>query len=73
MHGFLALVVTVNNEIEHVAVSRFHSDKLLAAPGAAADIVDQRKVPVRRQGGIAAAAHKLLKQLAQFIRINGQR
>ena len=64
MHGFFALVVTVDNEIEHVAIFRFHHDKLLAAPGAAADIVDQRKVSVRRQGGASAAAHKLLKQLA---------
>ena len=41
MHGFLALVVTVDNEIEHIAVLRFHRDKLLAAGGWAADIVDQ--------------------------------
>ena len=57
--------------IEYVTVLRFHRNELLAAPSAAADIVDQRKVPVRRQGG-AAAAHKLLKQLAQFIGINGE-
>ena len=64
MHGFLALVVTVDNEIEYVTVLRFHRNELLAAPSAAADIVDQRKVSVRRQGGASAAAHKLLKQLA---------
>ena len=60
MHGFLALVVTVDNEIEHVAVLRLHRDELLAAGGRAANIVNQRKVPVRRQGDTAiqtAAQH----------------
>lgn len=53
MHGFLALVVTVDNEIEHIAVLRFYCNKLLAAGGWAANIVDQRQVPIRCQGGTA--------------------
>ena len=50
MHRFLALVVTVDDKIEHIAVFTFHRDKLLAACGRAADIINQRQVPVRGQG-----------------------
>ena len=74
MHGFLALIVTVDNEIEHIAVLRFHCDKLFATGGRAADIVDQRKVPVRRQGGTAiqtAAQHP--QQIFQRFRVLRER
>ena len=60
MHGFLAFIVTVDNEIEHIAVLRFYCNKLLATSGRVADIVNQRQVPVRCQGSTAiqtAAQH----------------
>jgi len=41
MHGFLALIITVDNEIEHIAVLRFYCNKLLATGDRAADIVNQ--------------------------------
>ena len=74
MHGFLALIVTVDNEIEHIAVLRFHCNKLLAAGGRTADIVNQRKVPVRRQGGTViqtTAQHP--QQIFQCFRIQRER
>lgn len=74
MHGFLALVVTVDNKIEHIAVLRFHRDELLAAGGRAADIVEQRQVPVRRQSGTAiqtAAQHT--QQIFQRFRVQRER
>lgn len=55
MDGFFSLVVPVNNQVKDVAGLGFHSDKLLAALGSAADVVNQRQVPVRGQGRAAAA------------------
>ena len=54
MDGFFSLVVPVNNQVKDVASLGFHGDKLLAALGGAADVVNQRQVPVRGQGGAAA-------------------
>lgn len=74
MHGFLALVVTVDNEIEHIAVLRFYCNKLLATGGRAADIVNQRQVPIRRQSGTAiqtTAQHP--QQIFQRFRVQRER
>ena len=54
MDGFFSLVVPVNNQVKDIAGLGFHGDKLLAALGSAADVVNQRQVPIRGQGGAAA-------------------
>ena len=52
MYRFLALVVPVDNQVKGVARLGLQRDKLLAAGGA--EIINQRQVPVRGQGGAAA-------------------
>ena len=55
MDGFFSLVVPVNNQVKDIAGLGFHGDKLFASLGGAADVVNQRQVPVRGQGGAATA------------------
>jgi len=56
MDGFFALIVTVNNQVEHITVLAFQCNELLSGLGAGANIVDQRQIAVRRQR-VAAAGH----------------
>ena len=42
MDGFFSLVVPVNNQVKDVADFGFYGDKLLAALGSAADVINQR-------------------------------
>ena len=69
MNAFFALVVPVNNQIKDVAGFGFHGDKLLAGLGRAADIVNQRQVPIRGQGRAASAAGEQLPQGGKFLLI----
>ena len=75
MHRFLALVVTVDDKIEHIAVFTFHRDKLLSACGGAADIVNERQVPIRGKGGayiIGKDAAEHPQQCLQFFGSKGE-
>ena len=44
---FLAFIVTVNNQVKDIPGFRFQCNKLLAAAGCAAVIVNQGQVPVQ--------------------------
>ena len=66
MDRFLALIVTVNNQVKDIPGFRFQRDKLLAGAGCAAIIVNQGQVPVRGQGA-AAPATKQFCQGRKFI------
>ena len=74
MDGFFSLVVPVNNQVKDVAGFGFHGDKLLAALGGAADVVNQRQVPARGQGSTAAglAAGEQPQQGGKFFFIKGE-
>ena len=74
MDGFFSLVVAVNNQVKDVAGFGFHGDKLLAALGGAADVVNQRQVPVRGQGSATAglAASEQPQQGGKFFFIKGE-
>ena len=69
MDGFFALIVTVNNQVEHIAVLAFQCNELLSGLGAGANIVDQRQIAVRRQCAAAAghASEKLLPKVCQLL------
>ena len=66
MDRFLAFIVTVNNQVKDIPGFRFQCNKLLAAAGCAAVIVNQGQVPVRGQGAAAPAA-KQFHQGRKFI------
>ena len=80
MYGIFALVVTVDNEIEHVAVFCLYRNELLAAFLAAADIVNEGHISVRCEGVTVAARFfhiskhtaEHIKQPCQHIEINGE-
>ena len=69
MYGIFALVVTVDNEIEHVAVFGLYRNELLAAFLAAADIVNEGHISVRREGvTVAARFSHISKHTAEHIK-----
>ena len=75
MDGFFSLVVPVNNQVKDIAGLGFHGDKLFASLGGAADVVNQRQVPVRGQGGAATAglaAGEQPQQGGKFFFIKGE-
>ena len=66
MDRFLPVIVPVDNQVKDIPVFAFHGDELLARRRGAANVVNERQVPVRGQGG-AASTHEQLQQGGKVI------